>query len=88
MRSLPATAIAFPWARQILCARAAIAPLNACKQVMAEVMARVKAAAICEAHRVPLPAAAQQFPLVHPTVAAIIPGVPVSSSPAGRSCGA
>jgi D-threo-aldose 1-dehydrogenase len=40
-----------------------------------EVMARVKAiAAICDAHRVPLPAAALQFPLAHPAVAAIIPG--------------
>lgn len=41
----------------------------------AEVMARVKAiAAICENHNVPLPAAALQFPLAHPAVAAIIPG--------------
>ncbi|MGH7095836.1 MAG: aldo/keto reductase [Stellaceae bacterium] len=40
-----------------------------------EVMARVKAiAAICDSHRVPLPAAALQFPLAHPAVAAIIPG--------------
>jgi D-threo-aldose 1-dehydrogenase len=40
-----------------------------------EIAARVKAiAAICDAHRVPLPAAALQFPLAHPAVAAIIPG--------------
>jgi len=40
-----------------------------------EVMARVKAiAAICDAHNVPLPAAALQFPLAHKAVAAIIPG--------------
>jgi D-threo-aldose 1-dehydrogenase len=29
---------------------------------------------VCDAHGVPLPAAALQFPLAHPTVAAIIPG--------------
>jgi len=40
-----------------------------------EVTTRVKAiAAICDSHRVPLPAAALQFPLAHPAVAAIIPG--------------
>ncbi len=40
-----------------------------------EVMARVKQiAAICDSHQVPLPAAALQFPLAHPAVAAIIPG--------------
>ena len=40
-----------------------------------DVVARVKAiAAICDSHRVPLPAAALQFPLAHPAVAAIIPG--------------
>ena len=40
-----------------------------------EVVERVKAiGAICDAHRVPLPAAALQFPLAHPAVAAIIPG--------------
>jgi len=40
-----------------------------------EVIERVKAtAAVCDAHRVPLPAAALQFPLAHPAVAAIIPG--------------
>src|SRR5207253_9790467 len=39
------------------------------------VMERVKAiAAICDAHRVSLTAAALQFPLAHPAVAAIIPG--------------
>ena len=39
-------------------------------------MARVKAiAAICDSHRVPLPAAARcNFPLAHKAVAAIIPG--------------
>ena len=38
-------------------------------------MARAKAiAAICESHKVPLPAAALQFPLAHEAVAAIIPG--------------
>jgi D-threo-aldose 1-dehydrogenase len=41
----------------------------------ADVVARVKAiAAICDSHHVPLPAAALQFPLAHPAVAAIIPG--------------
>ena len=40
-----------------------------------EVVTKVKAiAAICDAHNVPLPAAALQFPLAHPAVAAIIPG--------------
>jgi D-threo-aldose 1-dehydrogenase len=40
-----------------------------------EVVARVKAiAVICDAHHVPLPAAALQFPLAHKAVAAIIPG--------------
>src|ERR1700719_1094508 len=40
-----------------------------------EVIARVRAiAAICDSHKVPLPAAALQFPLAHPAVAAIIPG--------------
>ncbi|MBV9552856.1 MAG: aldo/keto reductase [Alphaproteobacteria bacterium] len=40
-----------------------------------EVVARVKQiAAICDSHNVPLPAAALQFPLAHPAVAAIIPG--------------
>jgi len=39
------------------------------------VVARVKAIqAICDSHRVPLTAAALQFPLAHPAVAAIIPG--------------
>ena len=40
-----------------------------------DVMTRVRAiAAICDNHRVPLAAAALQFPLAHPAVAAIIPG--------------
>jgi D-threo-aldose 1-dehydrogenase len=40
-----------------------------------EVMARVKQiVTICDSHKVPLPAAALQFPLAHPAVAAIIPG--------------
>ena len=40
-----------------------------------EIMARVKKiAAVCDAHGVPLPAAALQFPLAHPVVAAVIPG--------------
>jgi D-threo-aldose 1-dehydrogenase len=40
-----------------------------------DVVARVKAiAAICDSHKVPLPAAALQFPLAHKAVAAIIPG--------------
>src|ERR1700731_5048888 len=39
------------------------------------ILERVKAiAGICDAHRVPLAAAALQFPLAHPAVAAIIPG--------------
>lgn len=40
-----------------------------------EIVSRVaKIRAICEAHAVPLAAAALQFPLAHPQVAAIIPG--------------
>lgn len=40
-----------------------------------EIVARVEAiAAVCDRHRVPLAAAALQFPLAHPAVAAIIPG--------------
>ncbi len=41
----------------------------------AEVVARVRQIqAVCDAHGVPLPAAALQFPLAHPAVCAIIPG--------------
>ena len=40
-----------------------------------EVVERVNAIrAVCDRHGVPLPAAALQFPLAHPAVAAIIPG--------------
>ena len=40
-----------------------------------EIVARVKAIrAVCDRHGVPLAAAALQFPLAHPAVAAIIPG--------------
>jgi D-threo-aldose 1-dehydrogenase len=40
-----------------------------------EIVARVEAIrAVCESHGVPLSAAALQFPLAHPAVAAIIPG--------------
>jgi len=40
-----------------------------------EIVTRVNAIkAICDSHRVPLAAAALQFPLAHPAVAAIIPG--------------
>jgi len=40
-----------------------------------EIIARVDAIkAICDSHQVPLAAAALQFPLAHPAVAAIIPG--------------
>ena len=40
-----------------------------------EIVTRVNAIeAVCYAHRVPLAAAALQFPLAHPAVAAIIPG--------------
>ncbi len=40
-----------------------------------DVVARVqKLAAVCKAHDVPLAAAALQFPLAHPAVAAVIPG--------------
>ena len=46
----------------------------------ADVVARVEAIrAVCDRHGVPLPAAALQFPLAHPAVAAIIPGPRVSS---------
>jgi D-threo-aldose 1-dehydrogenase len=41
----------------------------------ADIVARVRAIeAICDNHKVPLAAAALQFPLAHPAVAAIIPG--------------
>lgn len=41
----------------------------------ADIVTRVNAIrAVCDAHHVPLPAAALQFPLAHPAVAAIIPG--------------
>lgn len=41
----------------------------------AEVLDRVKAIArVCDAHGVPLAAAAMQFPLAHPLVASVIPG--------------
>lgn len=40
------------------------------------IIARVGAIeAVCEAHGVPLPAAALQFPLAHPQVASVIPGM-------------
>lgn len=40
-----------------------------------DIVARVrKLAAVCKSHGVPLPAAALQFPLAHPVVAAVIPG--------------
>jgi D-threo-aldose 1-dehydrogenase len=40
-----------------------------------EIVTRVDAIkAVCDSHRVPLAAAALQFPLAHPAVAAIIPG--------------
>ena len=40
-----------------------------------EIVERVrKIEAVCKAHDVPLPAAALQFPLAHPVVAAVIPG--------------
>jgi D-threo-aldose 1-dehydrogenase len=40
-----------------------------------EIVARVKAIrAVCDRYGVPLAAAALQFPLAHPAVAAIIPG--------------
>ncbi|HQT75916.1 MAG: pyridoxal 4-dehydrogenase [Rhodospirillales bacterium 20-64-7] len=39
------------------------------------IMERVKKiAAVCDAHNIPLPAAALQFPLAHPVVSAVIPG--------------
>jgi D-threo-aldose 1-dehydrogenase len=41
----------------------------------AEVVERVKQIqAVCDAHKVPMPAAALQFPLAHPVVCAVIPG--------------
>jgi len=40
-----------------------------------EIVARVNAIeAVCDSHQVPLAAAALQFPLAHPAVAAVIPG--------------
>jgi len=40
-----------------------------------EIVARVDAIkAVCDSHRVPIAAAALQFPLAHPAVAAVIPG--------------
>lgn len=41
----------------------------------AEIVERVKRIqAVCDAHNVPLPAAALQFPLAHPAICAVIPG--------------
>ena len=41
-----------------------------------DVIARVAAIeAVCDTHRVPLAAAALQFPLAHPLVASVIPGL-------------
>jgi D-threo-aldose 1-dehydrogenase len=41
----------------------------------AEIVDRVKRIqAVCDAHNVPLPAAALQFPLAHPAICAVIPG--------------
>ncbi|MGR4863462.1 aldo/keto reductase [Caulobacter sp. LARHSG274] len=41
-----------------------------------EILDRVgRLAAVCAAHAVPLPAAALQFPLAHPAVASVIPGM-------------
>jgi D-threo-aldose 1-dehydrogenase len=40
-----------------------------------EIAAKANAiGAVCERHSVPLPAAAVQFPLAHPAIAAVIPG--------------
>lgn len=45
------------------------------RQAPADVMAKVKKiAAVCDAHSVPLAAAAVQFPLAHKLVASVIPG--------------
>jgi D-threo-aldose 1-dehydrogenase len=45
-----------------------------------EIVKRVNSIrAVCDAHGVPLPAAALQFPLAHPAVAAIIPGPRVAA---------
>ena len=44
-------------------------------EATAEILAKVKRIeAVCARHKVPLPAAALQFPLGHPSVAAVIPG--------------
>jgi D-threo-aldose 1-dehydrogenase len=41
----------------------------------ADIVARVKQLqVVCDAHGVPLPAAALRFPLAHPAVCAVIPG--------------
>jgi D-threo-aldose 1-dehydrogenase len=40
-----------------------------------DIVARVRAIeAVCDSHKVPLAAAALQFPLAHPVVASVIPG--------------
>jgi D-threo-aldose 1-dehydrogenase len=45
------------------------------KTAPSEIVTRVNAIeAVCDSHRVPLAAAALQFPLAHPAVAAVIPG--------------
>ena len=45
------------------------------KPAPADVVARVaRIRAVCDSHRVPLVAAALQFPLAHPAVAAVLPG--------------
>jgi D-threo-aldose 1-dehydrogenase len=45
------------------------------KDAPPEIVERVKRIeAVCDSHKVPLPAAALQFPLAHPAVCAVIPG--------------
>lgn len=64
-----------PFNSGILATGAVTGALHDYAPAPAEVLARVRRIeAVCRAHRVPLAAAALQFPLAHPAVAAVIPG--------------
>ena len=67
--------IGAPFASGILATGAAPGARYRYADAPPEIMAKVKRIeAVCTRHKVPLPAAALQFPLGHPAVAAVIPG--------------
>jgi len=71
--------IGAPFASGILARGPRPGALYGYKPAEPEIIAKAEQiAAVCARHGVPLPAAALQFPLAHPAVAAVIPG-PVSS---------